>query len=362
MARQTITFQRKRSDAERRTKQAEKFLRLFRLLELLAGRRRWNPRELARELGCSQRELHRHIAVLGLAGIYVEFDRKAGRYVPLRPDCRFPAPLALTSDELLGQVVATAVSAVPEMEMGDGAAATTRKLAASDANAAELLATAQQMIAVLGLKMVDHSRHRETIGIIQQALLDGKQLRGSYRSPYSNKPWRVTLHPYRLCLARQAWYLIARPEGETAPRNLRVVRFRGLRLFDRAADVPSDFDLRAHLGNAWDIFRGQQSYDVEIHFISEAAVQVTETRWHHTQKVKRHRDGSVTLSFRVDGLDEILWWLLPWTGFARVINPPELRQRLVEQLEEGLTMNRGAAAAELRPAEGRSRAIAGRSP
>src|SRR5262245_61695268 len=56
----TITFESKRSDAERRTKQAEKFLRLFRLLELLAGRRRWNPQELARELGCSQRELHRH--------------------------------------------------------------------------------------------------------------------------------------------------------------------------------------------------------------------------------------------------------------------------------------------------------------
>ena len=166
-------FESKRSDAERRAKQAEKFLRLFGLLELLAGHRRWTPRELARELECSQRELHRHIAVLGLAGIYVEFDRKAGRYVPLRPDYRFPAPLALTSDELLGQAVATAVSALPAIEMGNGAAATTRKLAASDANAAELLATAQQVIAVLGLKMVDHSRHRETIGTIQRALIEG---------------------------------------------------------------------------------------------------------------------------------------------------------------------------------------------
>ncbi|MGH7139875.1 MAG: helix-turn-helix transcriptional regulator [Pirellulales bacterium] len=340
MARQTITFESKRTDAERRTKQAEKFLRLFRLLELLAGRRRFSPEELARELGCSQREVYRHIAVLGLAGIHVEFDRQAGRYLPLRPDYRFPAPLALTSDELLGQAVATAVSAMPAIEMGGGAAATTRKLAASDPNAAELLATAQQVIAVLGLKMVDHRGHRETIGTIQRALVEGKQLRGSYRSPYSSKLWRVTLHPYRLCLARQAWYLIARPEGEATARNLRVVRFRGLRLLDRAASVSANFDLRAHLGNAWDIFRGEQSYDVEVRFAKEAAVQVTETRWHQTQKVKKHRDGSVTLSFRVDGLDEILWWLLPWTGFAEVVKPPELRQRLVEQLAEGLRMNR----------------------
>ncbi|OYV83273.1 MAG: hypothetical protein B7Z73_16245, partial [Planctomycetia bacterium 21-64-5] len=206
--------------------------------------------------------------------------------------------------------------------------------------AAELLAAARQAIDVLGLKMVDHSGHRETIGTIQQALVERKQLRGSYRSPSSEKPWRVTLHPYRLCLARQAWYLIARAEGETAPRNLRVVRFRGLRLLERAAEVPDDFDLRAHLGNAWDIFRGEPSHDVEIRFAKEAGVQVTETRWRHTQKVTRHRDGSVTLRFRVDGLDEILWWLLPWTGFAEVIKPVELRQRFVEQLEEGLRMHR----------------------
>lgn len=132
--------------------------------------------------------------------------------------------------------------------------------------------------------------------------------------------------------------MIARPEGETTPRNLRVVRFRGLRLLDRAAEVPAGFDLRAHPGNAWDIFRGEQRYDVEIHFAKDAAVKVTETRWHHTQKVKKHRHGGVTLSFRVDGLDEILRWLLPWTGFAQVIKPSELRERLVAQLEEGLKM------------------------
>jgi predicted DNA-binding transcriptional regulator YafY len=340
MARQTITFERKRTDGERRTKQFEKFRRMLKLLELLTGRGRWTPQSLARELGCSQREVYRHIEAFGLAGIYFEFDRKAGRYVPLRPDYRFPAVLALSKDELFGQAMATAVSASTALELGDGAAATTRKLAASDPNAAELLAAARQAIDVLSLKMVDHSGHRETIATIQRALVERRQLRGTYRSPYSDKPWRVTLHPYRLCLGRQAWYLIARPEEEMSPRNLRVVRFRGLQLLDRAADVTADFDLRAHLGNAWDVFRGDQSYDVAIRFSRSAAVQVTETCWHHTQKAKKHRDGSVTLSFRVDGLDEILWWLLPWTGFAEVVEPWELRRRFVEQLEDGLRMNR----------------------
>jgi hypothetical protein len=51
---------------------------------------------------------------------------------------------------------------------------------------------------------------------------------------------------------------------------------------------------------------------------------VTETTWHHTQRALRH-DGSVTLSFRVDGLDDVVWWVLGWTGRAEVVGPPGLR-------------------------------------
>jgi predicted DNA-binding transcriptional regulator YafY len=62
---------------------------------------------------------------------------------------------------------------------------------------------------------------------------------------------------------------------------------------------------------------------------------VTESN-HHTQQVERHRDGSATLSFRVDGLDEIIWWLLGWSGFAKVIRPDALRERFLEQLQAGI--------------------------
>ncbi|MGH7195129.1 MAG: hypothetical protein ACREJM_16570, partial [Candidatus Saccharimonadales bacterium] len=61
MARQTISFDRKRTDAERRTKQSEKFLRIFKLLELLQERGPCTPQSLAQKLGCSQREFHRHM-------------------------------------------------------------------------------------------------------------------------------------------------------------------------------------------------------------------------------------------------------------------------------------------------------------
>ena len=78
---------------------------------------------------------------------------------------------------------------------------------------------------------------------------------------------------------------------------------------------------------------------MEIAFSPEAAAIVTETTWHQTQKVHRNRDGSVVLSFRVDGLNEIVNWVLGWAGKAKVIKPPELRDLVIQQLRQALKMN-----------------------
>jgi predicted DNA-binding transcriptional regulator YafY len=147
------------------------------------------------------------------------------------------------------------------------------------------------------------------------------------------------LHPYRLLLTRQAWYLIARPADADGPRVYRVARFAALRPLDRPADVPTDFDLRGYLGNAWSVFRGDETCDVELLFHQDAARIVAETTWHHTQQVHRNPDGTATVTFRVDGLDEIIWWLLGWAGFVTVVRPERLRQMFVEQLRAGLAQN-----------------------
>ena len=41
-------------------------------------------------------------------------------------------------------------------------------------------------------------------------------------------------------------------------------------------------------------------------FSGEAAVTVTEGTWHHTQKIRKNKDGSIVMTFKVDGLNEIV--------------------------------------------------------
>jgi predicted DNA-binding transcriptional regulator YafY len=305
---------------------------------LIQSRGRWNARAIAAELDCSERTVYRDLDVLELAGVPWSFDAGARCY-RVRPDFRFPA-LNLTEEELLGQAAASAITAGPGLTVGAGAKATARKLAAASPDeVGKLLHDAEQVIAVLDLKLADHSRHQDILRTVQGALVRRKQLVGQYETPYQGRARQLRLHPFRLCLINQAWYLIAKPADGVQPRTYRVTRFKMLRMVDAAADVPDVFDLRQYFGDAWAVYRGERSYDVEVAFTKEAAPLVTETAWHHTQTISRHQDGSVTLGFRVDGLNEIVHWVLGWSGRARVVRPAELRTMVVTQLRAALILN-----------------------
>lgn len=104
-----------------------------------------------------------------------------------------------------------------------------------------------------------------------------------------------------------------------------MTRFKSLKLLAKPSDTPVDSHLHDYFGNAWAVFRGGQTYRIGIWFDAESAPLVTETSWHWTQQVETRQDGSTVLRFEVDGLDEILHWVLHWTGRCRVIEPAELK-------------------------------------
>ena len=235
---------RKRPDRDRRVRQHARMARVLHVLQLIQSRGRWNAKAIAEELDCSERTVYRDLEVLEFAGVPWHFD-EADQCYQVRPDYRFPVP-GLTEEEALGQALATAATKSPGLDVGTGAAPTPRKLqAASQEAIKEILADAADLITVLDLKLADHSRHHEAIKTVQFALLEGRQVVGNYESPYESNPVKLRLHPYRLCLIKNAWYIIGRPSDADEPRTYRAARFT-----------------------------------------PEAARIVTETVWHHTQKSK----------------------------------------------------------------------------
>lgn len=94
--------EKRRSDADRRVRQAERLGRLLRTLQLIMGRGRWDADALAAELQCSRRTVYRLLQTLSMAGVPWYFD-EAMRAYRVRPGFRFPgierSPQSESDDE-----------------------------------------------------------------------------------------------------------------------------------------------------------------------------------------------------------------------------------------------------------------------
>ena len=58
--------------------------------------------------------------------------------------------------------------------------------------------------------------------------------------------------------------------------------------------------------------------------------------WHESQKFSKRPDGSLEMTFRVGGLDEIKRWVLSFGPECRVLEPEKLRKLLQQDLHRNL--------------------------
>ena len=81
-------------------------------------------------------------------------------------------------------------------------------------------------------------------------------------------------------------------------------------------------------------------YEVKLEFQPEIARSVAEVEWHKTQVVTFAPDGSAIVEFRVDGLNEIIPWVLSYGDKVKVIGPDVLRQEIVRINHRAIERNR----------------------
>lgn len=117
-------------------------------------------------------------------------------------------------------------------------------------------------------------------------------------------------------------------------RTSKMERVQQAELTNEHFTVPADFDVAARLGRAWGI-SDEDLVQVRLRFHGPlAAERARESQWHHSQQEQVNPDGTTDLTFEVNGLLEITPWILSWGGTVEVLEPPELRQRIVSAARE----------------------------
>ena len=73
-------------------------------------------------------------------------------------------------------------------------------------------------------------------------------------------------------------------------------------------------------------------YTVKVRISPAWARWVGEKIWHESQKAKKNGDGSLELTFRIAGLDEIKRWVLSFGPEAVVLEPEKLKEMVRKDL------------------------------
>ena len=165
---------------------------------------------------------------------------------------------------------------------------------------------------------------------VRRALAGRKALRCEYESLNGSKKKTggFIFKPYTLLFNQRSWYAIGHHSQHNETRCLKLNRFTKIEPTEEGFEIPKDFSVQRHLGNAWRMIRGEKSFKVELSFDAEFAETIADTHWHSTQDVIWNDDGSITFKCTVDGLDEIVWWILSMGPHCVVKKPKELAEQV----------------------------------
>jgi proteasome accessory factor B len=174
---------------------------------------------------------------------------------------------------------------------------------------------------------------------LQKAIAKKRKVNIRYHSLFEDKIIDLTLSPYHLLYNQRAWYVLGLSSLHKSVRTFKFNRIKELKILDKCFIEGEDFDLYEYLGRAWSMIPEGRIYNIKLRFLPKLADNATEVQWHGTQKVTRNSDGSATIEFRVDGLGEIIWWILGYGDQVQVLSPKVLRNKVVETAKNMVKLN-----------------------
>ncbi|MEO8940850.1 MAG: transcriptional regulator [Isosphaeraceae bacterium] len=299
------------------------------ILALRAGRYP-NAHDLAEVCEVSRRTIYRDLETLEVAGVPVRYVAERQGY-ELAVGFAFDPP-RLTEDE------ARALLILSKRQKGDDRFGLHREAktgawkmlhALSGEGRDRVLALAEQVELRAGT--VGASAERTAVyETILQALAGHRQIRLWYHGSDGQTTIATKFSPYRLVQARTSWWLIGRSTLHRDVETISVSRIVRVHATEDFATIPPRFSLERYLGRAWDVERGSSNYDIHLRFSRSHADFIQDAVWHSTQRLEPLEDGRLDLFASVDGLDEIVSWILGFGDSVEVLAPAELRRRLAE--------------------------------
>ncbi len=288
--------------------------------------------DLSKMFGTSRRTIFRDMKELQAIGVPYRYDARTGGYM-IEPEFFLP-PIDLSLQEAMSLLLlAHKVRGQIQFPYKNSALLAALKIENNlPAKVRKYCTTALRNISIRSgpQTLFRHSADFDkTFAQLQQAIVKKREVNLRYHSLFE-KTTDVELCPYHLLYNNRTWYVLGRSSLHKSVRAFKLNRIRELTTTEKCFVDGEKFDVYEYLGRAWSMIPEGKIYNIKLRFLPEAASDVVEVQWHSTQKVAFEDDGSAIIEFRVDGLNEITWWILSYGDKVQVLAPRILQQRIVE--------------------------------
>jgi predicted DNA-binding transcriptional regulator YafY len=327
----------------------EQLIRQHKLLQVLEryrfGRTLAEMRdELVEELGLTSlhtRSVRRDIEALQAAGFDVASTETArGRVWKLGPRFRGTHQIAASSTELmalsLGRDLMHPLAGTPfwlgiesfwnkiQESLPDGVWSHYQKY--------------RKILHVLGMPAKSYEKHQGMLKTINRAILEHRVLEIEYQRLGQSVATMRRVEPYGVAFYHSSLYVVAdtcdAPEKESPVRHLKLDRFKKATALDQWFKPREEFDLEQHLQQSMGMFAGKETKKFKIKISAYAAPWVEEDPWHPEQEVKRHADGSITLTVKASHDLEVIPRILALGTEAELLSPVASRRLIAETIRD----------------------------
>jgi predicted DNA-binding transcriptional regulator YafY len=316
---------------------------IYQAMNLLARPEGVDVKTLQKEMGISRSSVYRLLDHLQSDMGYPLYNERDGhrmqwkmeeRYLLKLPNISLPE-LNLTRDDiLLLSLLLGRQNPLEDTRFGKVQLSLRKKLAALDSaspGTAQSLDVWSRFVTPLRTGRKVYRGTENNLKIIFQAIENRTVCRGRYHAFSTGRELDLQFRPLRIYEWNQGLYLFCLLESELPRRNLAVERFETISLTGDTFEAP-DFDPDDLMEKAFTVTWDDPLF-VRIHFIKEAAPYVKARIWALDQSFEDREDGSTILCMNTSGQYDVFRWVLGFGSSARILEPIELAEKVVKELE-----------------------------
>jgi predicted DNA-binding transcriptional regulator YafY len=307
--------------------------RLLSILLLLQVNRNLTARELAKRLEVSERTILRDMDALSVAGVPVTSARGAGGGWALMEAYRTNLT-GLNQSEVQALFLGNPAGILADLGLRQAAEAALIKLFAEiPAGSRREAEYARQRFHVDTAGWRRSGEDISALPVLQEAVWIGRKLRFAYRRADSEPVERIT-DPLGLVAKGNVWYLVA--AVEEGIRTYRVSRIEAPVLLEDRCVRPEHFDLEAYWRQSSAAFEeGLPRYYATLRVAPSMLPWIRyRLRASRVERIDaQDADGWTTFRVRFDVEEEACQFALGLGADAEVLEPLELRDRVIEAAE-----------------------------